>query len=252
MGLDRLRLAADGLLAVLLAPSCAACRAALEAPSRGPVCAACWAAIRIITPPVCERCGDPLPSWRVISQTSARCPRCRRRRSAVDLGGAVGAYEGALRDVIHALKYEGRRTLARPLGQLMAAYGARLLDGADCAVPVPLHRRRRRARGFNQAAELARALGLPVVDALVRVRATSSQTDLPAAQRHRNVRGAFRAAGAGFLRRGRAAVGGRTIVLVDDVCTTGATLEACAAALKAAGAREVRALTAARVVLSRP
>lgn len=164
----------------------------------------------------------------------------------------MGAYEGTLRDVIHALKYEGRRTLARPLGQLMAAHGASLLDGADCAVPVPLHRRRHRARGFNQAAELARALGLPVVDALVRVRATSSQTDLPAAQRHRNVRGAFRAARAGLLGRRRAAVGGRTIVLIDDVCTTGATLEACAAVLKAAGAREVRALTAARVVLSRP
>jgi ComF family protein len=134
----------------------------------------------------------------------------------------------------------------------MAAHGAALLDGADCAVPVPLHRRRHRDRGFNQAAELARALDLPVVDALVRVRATASQTGLPAAQRHRNVRGAFQPAGAGLLGRRRAAVAGRTVVLVDDVCTTGATLEACAAALRAAGAREVRALTAARVVLPRP
>ena len=248
---DRLRLAADGVLAVLLAPSCAACREPLDAPSRGPVCPACWSAIRIITPPVCERCGDPLPSWRAISQTRARCPRCRRRSSAIDHSRAVGAYEGALREIIHALKYDGRRTVARPLGRLMARHGAPLLEGADCVVPVPLHRRRRRARGFNQAAELARAVGLPVVDALVRVRATSSQTDLPAAQRHRNVRGAFRAARPGVFGWRGAALRGRTIVLVDDVSTTGATLEACAAALKAAGAREVRALTAARVVLSR-
>ena len=249
---DRLRHAADGVLAVLLAPSCAACRVPLDAPSRGPVCPACWSSVRIITPPVCERCGDPLPSWRAISQAHARCPRCRRRRSPVDRGRAVGAYEGALREIIHALKYDGRRTVARPLGRLMARHGAPLLDGADCVVPVPLHRRRRRSRGFNQATELASAIGLPVVDALVRARPTPSQTDLPAAQRHRNVRGAFRAARPGLFGWRDATLRGRTIVLVDDVSTTGATLEACAAVLKAAGVREVRALTAARVVLSRP
>jgi ComF family protein len=252
MRIAPLRLAADGWLSLLLAPPCAACGGVLEFPSRGPVCAACWAAIRILTPPLCERCGDPLPSWRVISQARARCPRCRRRPSSIDRGAAVGVYDGTLRDVIHALKYEGRRTLARPLGGLMAKYGAALIEGADCAVPVPLHRRRLRARGFNQAAELARALGLPVMHALVRIRATVPQTELPAARRHRNVEGAFRVAGPRRFGRRRGVVRGRTILLVDDVCTTGATLEACATVLKAAGAVEVRALTAARVVLPRP
>lgn len=251
MAIEFVRSAADGLLAVLIAPSCAACGRLLDAPSRGPVCASCWSAIRPITPPVCERCGDPLPSWRVISQQRALCARCRRRPSAIDRGRAAGAYEGALRDIIHALKYDGRRTVAQSLARLMATDGESILQGADCAIPVPLHWRRQRARGFNQATELARALGLPVVDALARIHPTASQTDLPAGQRHRNVRGAFRLVRRGLMRRALD-VRGRTIVLVDDVSTTGATLEACARVLKAAGAREVRALTAARVVLPRP
>ena len=126
----------------------------------------------------------------------------------------------------------------------MREQGGDVLAGAAIAVPVPLHWRRARARGFNQAAELAAALGVPVVRALERTRATSSQTGLPAGRRHANVRGAF------ALRRG-IDVRGLSVVLVDDVATTGATLEACARVLLAAGAREVMAITAARVA-SRP
>jgi ComF family protein len=127
----------------------------------------------------------------------------------------------------------------------MREIGSDLLDDVSAAVPVPLHRRRLRARGFNQAAEIAKHLGLPVLAALRRVRATRSQTDLPAARRHANVRDAF------ALGRG-AEVAGLRLVLVDDVSTTGATLEACARVLAAAGAADVRALTAARVVTRPP
>jgi ComF family protein len=147
-----------------------------------------------------------------------------------------------LRAIVHALKYEGRRSLARPLGRLMRERGADMLDGASCAVPVPLHASRRRHRGFNQAADLARHLGLPVVGALRRDRATEAQAGLPAGRRHRNVQGAFAAT------RAARALHSHTVVLVDDVSTTGATLDACARALKDAGVSEVRALTAARVV----
>ncbi len=127
----------------------------------------------------------------------------------------------------------------------MRERGAELIDGAACAVPVPLHPSRLRHRGFNQSADLARGLGLPVAHALRRIRATTVQADLPAAQRHRNVRGAF-----AVTRRGRTLTDA-VVLLVDDVSTTGATLNACAQALKEAGVREVRALTAARVVTSR-
>lgn len=124
----------------------------------------------------------------------------------------------------------------------MRTRGQPLLIDADVAVPVPLHPSRRRERGFNQAEDLARHVGLPMVVALRRVRRTASQADLPAARRHGNVRGAF------ALRRKSQSISGKIVVLIDDVSTTGATLDACAMALKEAGVREVRGLTAARVV----
>jgi ComF family protein len=130
----------------------------------------------------------------------------------------------------------------------MKTCGGRVLIGADAVVPVPLHPSRRRQRGFNQAADLARGLGLPVIHALRRVRATRPQADLSADDRLTNVDAAF--AAAQFPeppQRWRDA----TLVLVDDVATTGATLDACAGVLLGAGAKEVRALTAARAVKSR-
>ena len=149
---------------------------------------------------------------------------------------------------MHAFKYGGCRSLSRGLGARLRESAADLLAAADVVIPVPLHRSRRRTRGFNQARELAAWLGVPMVDALRRIRATPSQTDLPAAARHRNVRNAF------ALRRGHARrkLEGLRIVLVDDVSTTGATIEACARVLRAAGAADVSAVTAARVVSQRP
>jgi ComF family protein len=171
--------------------------------------------------------------------------RCRRARRDVDRARAVGVYEGSLRDIIAAFKYDACRSLARPLAALMRECGEEMLAGADAVVPVPLHASRRRSRGFNQAADLGRYLGLPTVSALRRTRATVPQAGLPAARRHSNVRDAF------AVTRRAAWLRDRTIVLVDDVSTTGATLEACARALKGAGVREVRALTAARAVSPR-
>ena len=124
----------------------------------------------------------------------------------------------------------------------MVVAGKDVLDGADAVVPVPLHPARERERGFNQARELARHLRVPVLDALVRARKTEAQADLPASRRTANVRGAF------TLARG-VQVEGLTLVLVDDVSTTGATLNACALPLVDAGALEVRALTAAKATL---
>ena len=235
----------DALLSVLLAPRCAACTRLLDRPTEGPICARCWSSILPLTPPLCDLCGDPLPSWRLVSLPLARCARCRRLRRPIDRARAIGAYDGALRSIVHALKYDGRRSLARPLAALMKMRGSDTLAGADFVVPVPLHPSRRRERGFNQAEDLARHIGLPVIRALRRVRRTSSQAELPAAQRQGNVKDAF------AVQCPAPALERKIVVLIDDVSTTGATLDACAKALKDGGAREVRALTAARV-LTRP
>jgi ComF family protein len=201
---------ADALLAATLAPRCAACAAILTAPLAGPVCPACWDA-----------------AFR-----------------------SDGAYDGPLRQIIHAFKYEGRRSLAPPLAALLRHRGADLLAGADCVVPVPLFPWRRLQRGFNQAADLCRHMHLPVVHAIWRIRPTARQTGLSAAERRGNVRGAFRLSPlVGAAARARF-IDGRIIVLVDDVMTTGATLHACACVLEGAGAREVRPLTVARAQLT--
>ena len=164
---------------------------------------------------------------------------------------SAGVYDGALRDMIHALKYQRRRMIAPWLSARMACDGAEVLDNADAVVPVPLHAWRQWQRGFNQADDLAVGLGLPVWRVLRRHRGGPPQASLPAATRHANARGAYR-----LCRRepivGRGRLNGAVVVLVDDVMTTGATLSACAAVLQHAGVSTVRALTAARAVAARP
>lgn len=218
----------------------------LDTPLAGPICPTCWSQVRAVSHPLCRVCGDALPSWRIISLPLELCPRCRRRRGAVDTARAAGQYEGSLRGILHAFKYEGRRGLAAPLAKMIRGAGGDLLGDADAVVPVPLHPWRRMRRGFNQSDELARRLGVPTLRALCRTRATPPQTGLSAGARRRNVRRAFMLSP--FLSRAHAhrLIEGSIVVLIDDVRTTGATLEACAVTLKAAGAREVRALTVAR------
>lgn len=247
------RRAADGLLAVLLAPRCLGCGLSLDSPTGGPVCASCWRSIGPLSPPLCARCGDSLDnrSGRIFPNDFL-CTRCRRTPAGpVTVARAAGEYAGPLRQLIHSMKYDGRQSLAAPLAALMRERGDEVLVGATLVVPVPLHWRRRWQRGFNQAEALAARLGLPLCRALVRRRPTRPQFGLATARRHRNVRGAFRPAWR-RKRRTRALLEGAVVVLVDDVATTGATLRACAEVLEGMGAREVRALTAARAHARRP
>ena len=185
------------------------------------MCEACWADLRF-APPLIDRL----------------------RADGVDWSCAVDRYEGRMKEIIHALKYERRRSISAPLGALMRVTGARVLHGADLVVPVPLHPRREYQRGFNQAQDLAGHLGLPVAPLLKRIVHTRSQIELPKDQRRANVQGAF--ALRQVPRHGMWVAG--VVVLVDDVSTTGSTLDACARVLKDAGVKEVRALTAARVL----
>jgi ComF family protein len=229
----------EPVLAVVFPARCAACGHPLEEPGRGPLCERCWARLPRHAGRPCD-CGFPVP------RGGERCGRCRRGLSPLTRGASLGPWEGSLRTAVAELKYRGRRRLAGRLAALLLERPEvrELLRGA-ALVPVPLHPRRRAERGYNQAELLARALATrstaPLAPGLLTRRLdTPRQTGLAAAQRRRNVRGAF-----GVPRPER--VAGRVLVLVDDVYTTGATLRACAETLRRAGAAEVRVLTLARV-----
>jgi len=242
---------ANVLVRTLLEPGCAACGGLLERPLASPVCAACWLAVTPVAAPACVRCGEP---FGMPGAAGPECPRCRRRAPAFALARSAGRYEGSLRRMVHVYKFERRRVLAVALARLMREAGRDLLRGADAVVPVPLHPWRAFRRGFNQADDLAAALGPPVWRVLRRVETGPPQSALPAAHRHANVRGAFAVWPASVRRRlpGGYRLRNAAVVLVDDVMTTGATLDACSRALLDAGVRRVAALTLARTAPAPP
>jgi ComF family protein len=201
--------------------------------------------VSFIAPPYCERLGIPFvydPGPGILSMEAiADPPAYGRARAAVRYGDVA-------RDLVHRLKYGDRLDLAISMGRWMARAGRELLDDADALVPVPLHWRRLWGRRFNQAAALAKAAaadsGVPVLTgALRRMRATSQQVGLSRSARAMNVQGAF-----AVTEDGKATIHGKRLVLVDDVLTSGATVDACARALLRAGARNVDVLVFARVV----
>jgi ComF family protein len=213
--------AANAAMALIMAPACAACASVLEEPLAGPVCPACWASV--LSSPI---------SW------------LPPHRSSIERVISAGAYDGILRDIIHAWKFERRQSLARPLARLVREHCAEALRDADLVVPVPMTPWRRWQRGFNQADDLARHLGVPRARLLARLRPRPAQSTLPSARRQTNLDASI------FVPiYRRAAARARVIVLVDDVVTTGATLEACAMALRRAGAKQVRAVTVAHTPL---
>jgi ComF family protein len=238
-----LRAAATATVDLFLPHRCALCRTILG-PERG-LCGACWAELRFVTPPWCSRCGRPF------GEDDAGldpCGTCRREPGVIERTRAALAYDDRSRRLIIAFKHYGRLSLRPLLGRWLELPAGELLADADLIAPVPLHRRRLLQRGFNQAALLAdgleRAGGPPHVPDLVRrVRATASQQGLGARARRGNVTSAaFR-----VRPRHRPALAGARVLLVDDVLTTGATLEACARVLLAGGAAAVDAVCLARV-----
>jgi len=223
---------AQAFLDVLFPPRCVACG------EQGSfLCRACAEAMPRALPPRCPLCWQP-------ERRGEMCGRCAQARPAVAGTRSLYLYEGAVREAVHALKYNHLSALARPMAELMAAYLEAEALPVDLVVPVPLFGRRQRLRGYNQSAllaqELARLGGLPLAEGgLARRRDTPPQArSVDAEARRRNVAGAFAA--------DRPRVEGRRVLLIDDVMTTGATLDACAQALRQAGAASVWALTFAR------
>jgi len=213
-----------------LPPLCPGCRELVA--DHGGLCAACWSRIPFAFDP-----GPGVLSLEAIADP----PAYGRARAAV-------RYDDVARDLVHAFKYGDRTDLAPRLGGWIAQAGAELLADADALVPVPLHWRRQWARRFNQAAALARTVseisGVPVIDdALGRIRATRQQVGLTQAERAANIQGAFAVSPAG-----KAAIRGKRLILVDDVLTSGATVDTCARVLLRSGALNVDVLVFARVV----
>lgn len=236
-------------LQVLFPTPCLVCQVPLEFPANAMICGRCWGRVRPPKEPLCPRCGCPFPSpYALAHSPNHLCGTCRGRKTHFSLARAASIYEeeGVMRKVILAFKYGRKVMLGRPLGEFMAqaAYGRIDVAAYDCLVPVPLHPERERERGFNQSSILAEALsrrfGTPVEGkALVRAQPTGPQEG-DRKTRETNVRGAFQ-----VLRPER--VKDKRVLLIDDVYTTGATVNECASVLMKAGAREVAVYTLARV-----
>lgn len=222
------------MLDLLFPRRCAGCGRAGEM-----LCPACLGQVQPVPQPVCTRCGRPTPA-------PGRCDACAAGRFHVSAIRAAAIYAEPLSQAIHQFKYEGRPELHEPLGQLLAGYWQGRSVTVDLVAAVPLHATRLAERGYNQcdllAEVLCRAARLPLLrpGVLNRQRETQQQALLGPAERRANVQGAFHWTGP--------ALGGCKVLLVDDVATTGSTLEACAEALLAAGAGKVWALTVARAL----
>lgn len=235
------RRAREALISLCFPPHCASCR--VDTAPGVHLCEACAKGAKRIEAPRCERCSEPFSG--ALSEGFV-CTNCADRTLHFEAAVAPWLSRGVVREFIHRFKYDRERHLRLPLGAWLfdALDDERLQRRAfDLIVPVPLHSTRLRERGFNQAEELARLLsrhcGVPMADALKRTRYTTTQTRLDRHERMENLRGAF-------CLRQSAAVQNRHLLLVDDVFTTGSTVDECARILREAGAASVRVATVAR------
>jgi ComF family protein len=246
----------DSLLATLFPSDCSLCGGELDGLTGAGICRKCWGDLQPWSGPLCCRCGLFFPSERALESSDALCGDCRRQEYAFDHARSFNLYTGNLRAAILQLKFQRRERLGQKLGELLCHLWP-YVAGADfevpsILVPVPLHRDRRRQRGYNQAELLSQGLArglarraggaktlLVETRCLGRFRSTLPQTGLDPRTRRDNVRGAFSVAFPERIRQ-------KAVLLVDDVMTTGATVSACAQALKRGGARRVVVLTLAR------
>jgi len=240
--------AGDALISILFPGDCRICGQLLVDSRRVPICDECFAAFQRVPQPSCEICGWPLPGLERKEGEQPLCPICRDKTYSFDFARSFGIYEGPLIRAILLLKFEQ----IEPLGKWFAERLAELVQSqpqmmaADVIVPVPLHRQRKRERGYNQAAllskPLANRLRLPhKALLLMRTRARPDKRILSLEERWESVRGAF-------ATRPGSQVDNLRVLLVDDVMTTGATLDACARTLREAGAKSVIGLTVARAL----
>ncbi|MGH1419346.1 MAG: ComF family protein [Hyphomicrobiaceae bacterium] len=230
---------------LVIPPVCLGCKQPMTA--HHTLCSSCWRSITFIGPPVCDRLGLPMPydtGGEMVSAAAARHPPVYNKARF------VAHYDGQMRHLIHDFKYRDQQDARRLFGRWLTTAGRELLTNANLIVPVPLYRSRLLHRRFNQsmilANEVSRLTGIPTDPfTLSRTRPTKQQVGLTLAQRQRNVRGAFQ-----VPRKRRKFIANKNIVLIDDVVTTGATVESCAQVMVNSGAARVDVLSLARVTTS--
>jgi ComF family protein len=239
-----MRFLTERIFQFLLPPQCHCCEKFLQERQQG-ICSDCLSEIHWIEPPFCSVCGTPFLSKEILSHT---CGACLSRRKYFTMARALGFYDGSLQEAIHRWKYERKTSLSRYFGRWMAEGLCRHWDPNlfDLLIPVPLHPHRLRERGFNQAVllvrELSRQTRIPFRKRILRKRKpTVPQVSLSGAEREKAVRGSFHVVG-------REEMEGKSILLVDDVYTTGATVNECSKVLLAGGAERVDVLTLAHAV----
>ncbi len=232
------------ILDLILPSSCAYCNSSVSGSGVPFFCSSCWSDFTVMTGALCPVCGRQFESPEALTYSADHCClSCKQRPPAFDQSLSVGYFEGPLREAIHQFKYRPCRALGRPLASWMIR-NIRPVSNVDCIMPVPLHITRLRQRGFNQALiianELSNAFSIPLsYDNLIRARPTRPQVELSVRERVTNVAGAF-------ILKKPAVCANKTVLLVDDVYTTGATMNECARVLINAGASGVNALTIAR------
>ncbi len=229
----------NSFLNLLFPSTCPVCGNDSDSHGHNPVCASCWEGIERYSGPACLICGIP-----IVSAHAAHCESCLKRPPSFSKIIYYGIYDGALRKVVHLLKFKGIKRLARPIAELLSELP---IPEADGIVPVPLHPAKLREREFNQTALISRHMslhsGIPLLlDVLKKSRRTPPQTDVSGKERLKNVKNAFIA---------DKAVNGLRLILVDDVITTGATVYECARVLTNAGAADVTVVALARSIIDR-
>lgn len=237
-----------GCMDLLFPPVCSACGARLLADdNQASLCPECRQSLQFLHAPLCPICGMELPAPE--GSSGHLCGTCLSRKPSYDLARSLVKYEGAVRQLIHALKFGGDTAVSGALADIIRSGDLRPFAECRYILPVPLHGRRLRSRGLNQAAVLAR-LFFPEreqsirPDGLIRVRNTRPQTELRGGDRRKNLKNAFEL-------HNSWGVDGAIVCLVDDVFTTGTTVEECSRVLKHHGAKEVRVITLARAGLTR-
>jgi len=243
-----IRVIADAVVSVFFPAPCEMCGGVLASASSLPICQRCLAALGPLTGPLCDRCGRPFPSQASLDARNPQCFACRRGLYAFDAARSYGAYSDEMVKAITLLKYHRLTRLGGWFAKKLQATVEvnPILRKADVLVAVPLHPTRRRERGYNQteliAKPLGRLLGIPLdAGALVRTKPRPPQLFLSRRERWLSVRGAYEI-------RGGSRIDNQRVLLIDDVFTTGATLDACARVLKKAGAKSVMGLTVARAL----